>query len=113
MYYLDCRDQQGEVQRRWLSRGDLAGGDIKAGPSTIRNEAAERVCHDQLRSKVVIPSTYRPSVLGTTSRAIPENGRNVVEIEFTANNSLGGETKYRGKCIIENGRSLEVTVQQR
>ena len=113
MYYLDCRDQQGEVQRRWLSRGDLAGGNIQEGSSTIRNEAAERVCHDQLRSKVVIPSTYRPSVLGTTSRAIPENGRNVVEVEFTAKNSLGGETKYRGKCIIENGRSLEVTVQQR
>lgn len=112
MYYLDCRDERGEVQRRWLSRGDLADGDIKTGSSTISNDVAERVCHDQLRSKVVIPSTYRPSALGTTSRAIPENGRNVVEIEFAAKNNLGAETKYRGKCIIENGRSLEVTVQQ-
>ncbi|MBV5336985.1 MAG: hypothetical protein J0653_03105, partial [Deltaproteobacteria bacterium] len=100
MYYIDCRDVRGEVQRRWLSRGDLAGGDIKAGPSTIGNDSAERVCHDQLRSKVAIPSTYRPSSLGTTSRAVPENGRNIVEIEFSAKNSLGGESTYRGKCII-------------
>lgn len=113
MYYVDCRNSRGESERRWITRNELLSGRVAAGTNIVSDEVAIDVCHKQLKAKVTNPSTYNPAIMAVTSRTIPEMGRNLVTVEFSAKNSMGAESKFRGECLIENGQPLETKLQQR
>lgn len=51
--------------------------------------------------------------MGSTSRIVESLGRNVVEIDFKAPNKLGVESEYTGKCILEGGSIVEVTIRDK
>jgi len=113
MYWIDCNDKSGTSRRHWISEGDLLQGQVREAVKPISESAAIELCNKELRARTTNPSTYDPAILtGTSSRTIVANGRNVVEIRFSAKNSFGVEGDYLGKCILEGGRMLEVTVTE-
>ena len=113
MYWIDCNDKSGTSRRHWISEGDLLQGQVREAVKPISESSAIELCNKELRARTTNPSTYDPAILtGTSSRTIVANGRNVVEIRFSAKNSFGVEGDYLGKCILEGGRMLEVTVTE-
>jgi len=113
-FYIDCNDHSGSSHRYWVSRGDLKAGNSRPPATPVSEAAAIDICNTELRSKATNPSTYNPSLLtGTTSRIVKANGRNIVEIDFSAENALGVEGKFRGRCILESGRLIEATFENR
>lgn len=114
MFYVDCNDRQSKTKRFWLSESDLKAGTLKKVASTIPSGDAITICNAQLKAKTTNPSTYDPSLtLGTRSQVIEGAGRNVVEIEFKAGNALGVTKNYLGRCILEGGAVIELTVKDR
>lgn len=114
MFYIDCNDHSGNSRRYWVSRDDLKAGNSTPPATPISEAAAIDICNKELRSKAINPATYNPSLLtGTTSRTVKSNGRNVVEIDFSAKSAIGVEGKFRGRCILESGRLIEATVKNR
>lgn len=113
MYYLDCNDKSGSSRRHWVSESDLRQGTLREALKPISKGAAVEICNKELKAHTSNPSTYDPAILtGASSRTIAANGRNVVEIRFSAKNSFGVEGDFLGKCILEGGRMLEVTVSE-
>lgn len=113
MYWIDCNDKSGTSRRHWISERDLLQGTIREAVKPISERAATEICSKELKARTTNPSTYDPAILtGTSSRTIAANGRNVVEIRFSAKNSFGVEGDFLGKCILEGGRMLEVTVTE-
>ncbi len=113
-FYIDCNDHSGNSNRYWLSRSDLKNGNSKPPALPVSEASAIDICNKDLRSKVTNPATYKPALLtGTTSRIIKANGRNVVEIDFSAKSAIGIEGKFRGRCILESGRLIETTIKNR
>ena len=113
-FYIDCNDHSGNSYRYWVSRGDLKAGNSRPPATPISEAAAIDICNTELRSKATNPATYNPSLLtGTTSRIVKANGRNIVEIDFSAKSAIGVEGKFRGRCILESGRLIEATVENR
>lgn len=114
MFYIDCNDKQSKTKRFWVSESDLAGGSIKQAATPISDSAAISICNSELKARATNPSTYDPALtLGTTSRAVESTGRNIVEINFEAANSFGAVGKYVGRCILESGSPIEVTIRDR
>lgn len=114
MYYIDCNDSSANSSRYWVSDGDLKTGIPKPPETPIPEADATKICNTELRSKTTNPTTYDPSLLtGTTSRTIKLNGRNVVKIDFTAKSSIGVESKFRGRCILESGVLIEAVIENR
>lgn len=110
-FFIDCNDKVGNPNRYWVSRDDLKSGNSGSPAMPISETKAIDICNNELRLKTTNPSTYDPSLLtGTSSRSLKANGRNVVEIDFTAASALGIKGKYRGKCILESGRLIEATI---
>lgn len=113
-FYIDCNDSSGNSKRYWVSGADLKAGTARAPATPISEKEAIGICNEALRSQTTNPSSYKPALLtGTSSRALKENGRNVVEIEFTAKSKLGVEGKYRGRCILESGGLIEAVIEER
>ncbi len=114
MFYIDCNDQSGNPRRYWVSRDDLKAGNSRPPATPVSEATAIDICNRELRSKVTNPATYNPSLLtGASSRIVKSNGRNIVEIDFSAKSAIGAEGKFRGKCILESGRLIESTVKVR
>lgn len=114
MFYIDCNDKQSKTKRYWVSESDLAGGTVKKAATPVSSSDAISICNKELKARTTNPSTYDPALtLGTSSRAIDSTGRNVVEIDFKAANSFGVVGKYVGRCILESGSPIEVTIQAR
>lgn len=113
-YYIDCNDHSGNSHRYWVSLGDLKAGNTRPPAMPVSESAAIDICNTELRSKATNPATYNPALLtGTTSRIVKANGRNIVEIDFSAKSAIGIEGKFRGRCILESGRLIEATVNNR
>ena len=113
-FYIDCNDHSSRSHRYWVSRGDLKAGIFRPPVTPVSEAAALDICNTELRSKATNPATYNPSLLsGTTSRIVKANGRNIVEIDFSAKSAIGVEGKFRGRCILESGRLIEATVENR
>lgn len=113
-FYIDCNNNSGNSHRYWVSRGDLKAGSSRPPATPVSKAAAIDICNTELRSKATIPATYNPAlIIGTTSSIVKANGRNVVEIDFSAENALGVEGKFRGRCILESGRLIEATIENR
>lgn len=113
-FYIDCNDHSSNPHRYWVSRGDLKAGNSRPPATPISEAAAIDICNTELRSKATNLATYNPSLLtGTTSRIVKANGRNIVEIDFNAKSAIGVEGKFRGRCILESGRLIEATVENR
>lgn len=114
MFYIDCNDRTGKSHRYWVTRSDLKSGNSRPPAKPVSEATAIDICNTELRSKATNPSTYNPSLLtGTTGRTVKASGRNVVEIDFSAENALGVEGKFRGRCILESGRLIEATIENR
>lgn len=114
MFYIDCNNSSGQSSRFWVSREDLKNGISRQKTSAINGKEAVRICDDALRSQTINPASYKSALLtGASNRISKENGRNSVEIEFTAKNGLGSEGKYIGKCILESGHLIEVIANER
>lgn len=114
MFYIDCNDRTGVKRRYWVSRDDLKTGNQKPSAAPVSKATAIDICNTKLRLKTTNPTTYNPSLLtGTTSRTVVANGRNIVEIDFSAKSAIGVEEKFRGRCILESGRLIEVTIAPR
>lgn len=114
MFYIDCNNNSGNSHRYWVSRGDLEAGNSRQPATHVSKAAAIDICNTELRSKATNPATYNPSLLtGTASRIVKANGRNIVEIDFSAESALGVEGKFRGRCILESGRLIEATFENR
>jgi hypothetical protein len=114
MYYVDCNDQKGKSHRFWISRDDLKSQTSRSASKPMDRSGALRLCDSELNSRATNRSTYDSSLIfGSSVNTIPETGRNVVSINFSAQNSFGVEQKLRGKCIIESGIPIEVTVEER
>jgi len=114
MFYIDCNDKQSNTKRFWVSEDDLAGGSLKQAATRVSTGDAISICNAQLKARTTNPSTYDPALaLGTTSRVIERTGRNVVEIDFEAANAFGAVAKYVGRCILESGSPIEVTIRDR
>lgn len=110
-FFIDCNSLSGNPNRYWISRDDLKAGNSRPPASPVSDAKAIEICNTELRSQTTNPSTYDPSLLtGTTGRTIKANGRNVVEIDFSAANKLGIKSKFRGRCILESGRLIEATI---
>lgn len=111
-FFIDCNDQSGSPNRYWVSRDDLKAGNSRPSATPVSESKAIEICNAELRSQTTNPSTYDPSLLtGTTIRALKANGRNDVEIDFSAANKLGVTSKFRGRCILESGRLIEATIK--
>lgn len=114
MFYIDCNDKESNTKRLWVSEGDLVEGAIKQAATPVSNSDAISICNNELKASATNPSTYDPAlILGTSSQAIESTGRNVVEINFEATNSFGVVGKYIGRCILESGSLIEVTIRDR
>ena len=114
MFYIDCNDKQSRTKRFWVSESDLAGDSIRKAATPVPSSDAISICNKELKSRTTNPGTYDPAlILGTSSRAIESTGRNVVEIDFEAKNSFGVIGKYVGRCILESGSLIEITVRDR
>lgn len=114
MFYIDCTNQADQIRRFWISSSDLSSGTQRSMPKPLDQNDAIRACSNQLRARVVNPSTYDPAVLtGSTHRAHEITGRNTVTIEFLARDSKGVERQYLGRCILEAGNPIEVTISTR
>lgn len=113
-FYIDCNDHSGNSHRYWVSRNDLKAGNSSPPAAPVSETVAIDICNAELRSKATNPSTYNPALLtGTSSRIVKGNGRNIVEINFSAKSANGVEGKFRGKCILESGRLIEATIENR
>ncbi len=114
MFYIDCNNRQSKTKRYWISQNDLRGGAVKKAASPVSSSDAIAICNKELKARVTNPGTYDPSLtFGTTNRAIERTGRNVVEIDFEASNAFGVVGKYVGRCILESGTPIEVTIRNR
>jgi hypothetical protein len=114
MFYVDCNDKSSNTKRYWVSENELKQGIAKKATSPVSESLAKEICSQELKKRTNNPSTYDPSlILGASSRTIERTGRNVVEIEFKASNSFGVESKYIGRCILEGGAPIEVTIRDR
>lgn len=114
MFYIDCNDRQSQTRRYWVSESDLKEGVIKKPATPVSSSDAISICNSELKARTTNPSTYDPSlILGASSRAIERTGRNLVEIDFKAANSFGVVGKYVGRCILESGAPIEVTINDR
>lgn len=114
MFYVDCNDQQANTKRYWVSSSELSEGKMKKAATPISDSSAISICNNELKARATNPNTYDPALLtGTSSRKIESTGRNVVEIDFKASNSFGVIGNYTGKCILESGLVIEVTVNNR
>lgn len=114
MFYIDCNDKQSKTKRYWVSQSDLRAGAMKKAASPVSSNDAISICNKELKARTTNPSTYDPSLaLGTTSRVIKRTGRNVVEINFEASNAFGVVGQYIGRCILESGSPIEVTIGDR
>jgi len=114
MFYVDCNDKQSKTRRYWVSESDLAGGFVKKAATPVSSSDAISTCNSELKARATNPSTYEPSlILGASSRAVERTGRNVVEINFEAANFFGVVGKYVGRCILESGLTIEVTIRDR
>jgi hypothetical protein len=114
MFFIDCNDRSGSSHRYWISRGELKEGAPKTPATPVDEGAAMNICNTELKSRTANPSTYDPALLtGSISAVVERVGRNVVEIDFSAANAFGVEGKYRGRCILESGNFIEVTIEER
>jgi hypothetical protein len=113
MFYIDCNDQSSNTKRIWVSEDQLKQGIMQSAMSPVSDRVAIEICNNQLKMRTNNPSTYDPYLLtGTTSRKIESSGRNVVEIVFKAANAFGLESQLVGKCILEGGTPIEVTISE-
>jgi hypothetical protein len=114
MFYIDCNNKVSKPRRYWVSSNDLAQGIGRNSTSAISEARALDACNGALRAQAMNPATYDPSLItGSTSRIVESVGRNVVEINFTAENGLGIEGKYLGRCVLEAGMMIEAVVTRR
>lgn len=114
IFYVDCNDKSSNTKRYWISKNELKQGTAKNATSPVSESLAKQICNRELQKRTNNPSTYDPSlILGASSRKIERTGRNVVEIEFKASNAFGVEGQYIGRCILEGGSSIEVTIRDR
>lgn len=114
MFFIDCNNKAGKGHRYWVSKDDLQKGSKVSAAAPIPKDDALKLCNMELKARTSNPSTYDPALLtGSVSRVTESNGRNAVEINFTAKNDFGLERKFTGKCLFESGKILEVTVQKR
>jgi hypothetical protein len=114
MFYVDCNDKSSNTKRYWLSENELKQGIAKKATSPVSESLAKEICSRELKKRTNNPSTYEPSlVLGASNQTVERTGRNVVEIEFKASNAFGVEGKYIGRCILEGGAPIEVTIRDR
>lgn len=114
MYYIDCNDNSNNSHRYWVSSSDLITGNARPPTAPVSEAIAINLCNAELRSKTTNPATYNPSLLiGTTSKIIQSNGRNIVEIGFSAKSAIGIENEFRGKCILESGILIEAVIEKR
>lgn len=114
MFYIDCNDRRGQSHRYWVSSEDLKSGTLRPPSSSIDEGVAFQMCNAELRSRTTNPATYDPAVFtGTISRTVEEVGRNIVEINFTAANAFGVESKYKGECVLESGNVIDVSISER
>ena len=112
MFYIDCNDKFSNTKRYWISDDELKQGIVKKTTAPVSDNLAKEICNQELKKRTNNPSTYKPSlILGASSRAIERAGRNVVDIEFKASNSFGVEGRYSGRCILEGGTPIEVTIR--
>lgn len=113
-FYIDCNDLSGNSHRYMLSRDDLKAGNSKLPEKSVSEAAAIDICNTELRSNTTNPATYTPSLLtGATSKIVKANGRNIVEIDFSAKSAIGIEGTFKGRCILESGRLIETTIENR
>jgi len=114
MFYVDCNDKSSNTKRYWVSENELKQGIAKKATSPVSESLAKEICSRELKKRTNNPSTYDPSlVLGASNQTVERTGRNVVEIEFKASNAFGVEGKYIGRCILEGGAPIEVTIRER
>lgn len=113
-FYIDCNDHSGNSHRYWVSHNDLKAGNSRPSATPVSEAAAIDICNTELRSKATNPTTYNPALLsGTSSRIVKSNGRNIVEIDFSAKSAIGVEGQFRGRCILESGSLIEATIESR
>lgn len=114
MFYIDCNDKNLNLKRHWVSEDDLKEGVNKMAMTPVSEGVAINICDNEIKKRIKKPTEYNPSlVIGTTSRIVDHTGRNVVEIDFKASNNIGREGKYIGKCILEEGIPIEVTISEK
>jgi hypothetical protein len=114
MFYIDCNDAKANTTRLWLSQKDLQAGTLTTAAKPVSSADAVSICNAQLKSRATNPATYSPSLLtGTSHQAINRTGRNVVEIAFETANAFGVVGQYLGRCILESGTPIEVTITSR
>lgn len=114
MFYIDCNDQDHNKHRYWVSAENLNNKQLVDSAQSVTDQEAILTCNDALKANAVYPSTYSPSLnTGSSNKSIESNGRNIVEVEFSAKNETGSTTDFNGRCILENGNVIEVTADPR
>jgi hypothetical protein len=114
MFYIDCNDQKGNSHRFWISNDDLQNQKARSASKPMDHSGTLRLCDSELKSRATNRSTYDSSLIfGSSVNTIPETGRNVVAIDFSAENAFGATRHYVGRCIIESGVPIEVTVTEK
>lgn len=110
MFYIDCNDQDKNKHRYWISAENLYNQNLVESVQSVSDQDAISICNDALKSNVIYSATYSPSLnTGSSNKSIESNGRNIVDIEFSAKNEIGSTIDFSGRCILENGNVIEVT----
>lgn len=114
MFYIDCNNKASKPRRYWISINDLAQGIGRNSTVAISEARALEACNRALRTQAMNPTTYDPALItGSTSRIVESVGRNVVKINFTAENAFGVKREYLGRCVLEAGSMVEAVVTRR
>jgi len=109
-FFVHCGDENvPEVVRFDLA--DIRANKIPATKIAIDRSAAIKICINEARSKATIPSSVDWSGLSGVNFDPKLNGNAVMGIDFTAENAIGGEQKFKIFCFFDGQELTEATIK--
>lgn len=118
VFFADCQDNQRNYVRYYITEDEILSKitpiSDKAAASLVSKDEMAKQCHLSTKSQISHPSTFKPTFDGTVTSTSPiKPGVSEVNIDFTAQNKLGGTLPYRSTCYFQGGKLTKTSVNSR
>ena len=111
VFYVDCQNRE----RFYISQNELTETkEITAESDVLSEDYGSYIlnCEELTKASLNYPSSFNPEIL-STSAFKGTSGNMVVEMPFTALNSLGAELPQMARCVFSTSGENEVQITNR
>lgn len=110
VFYVDCRNGE----RFYISQNELNDNtQIEAESEVLSGEPSEYIkpCQEMVKAQLTYPNSFDANI--GTNAFKGTSGNIVVEMSFTAKNSLGAELPQSARCVFGTNGKNEAIIENR